>query len=277
MPYSDVIKTPPSVTTTTVTTTTLHPLGTYGIQPASGYYGNDWPASSGAIPQSFSAGGWTVDARGFAQQTFLGASIRSFTMNGGFGDSSSSLSVELINDEYNVSDKTPIGQGDDVYHNGQYDKFSPPMVGSPVFFKFGQNFATVTEAYKQTFDDLYEISTVGTSLQPTSAGSYDKDNFRNLPNGQYVDLSNNTIYDYSQILNSADRGRNHMVFGGILQTYTQNRGPGGNPLYSVQVIDPREILSNVTIILLMYMVFLNSMLPKIQKKKSRNNFQQSLF
>ena len=249
MPYDDIIQKPNDLNNTTSTTTTSHPIGNYGIQPASGYYGNDWPASSGAIPTSFSAGGWTVDARGFAQQTFLGASIRSFTMNGGFGDSSSSLSVELINDEYNVSDKTPIGQGDDVYHNGQYDKFSPPMVGSPVFFKFGQNFATVTEAYKQTFDDLYEISTVGTSLKPTSAGSYDKDNFRNLPNGQYVDLSNNTIYDYSQILNSADRGRNHMVFGGILQTYTQNRGSGGNPLYSVQVIDPREILSNVTIIL----------------------------
>jgi len=249
MPYDDIIQKPNDLNNTTSTTTTSHPIGNYGIQPASGYYGNDWPASSGAIPTSFSAGGWTVDARGFAQQTFLGASIRSFTMNGGFGDSSSSLSVELINDEYNISDKTAIGQGDDVYHNGEYDKFSPPMVGSPVFFKFGQNFATVAQAYKQTFDDLYGMNTSQALIQRIGVGPYDKNNFRNLPNGQYVDLSNNTIYDYNQLLNSDDRGRNHIVFGGILQTYTQNRGPGGNPLYSVQVIDPREILSNVTLIL----------------------------
>lgn len=252
MVYENIIELQTSQTvstTTTATTTTRQPLGLYGIQPASGYYGVAWPASSGAIPTSFSTGGWTVDARGFAQQTFLGASIRSFGMNGGFGDSSSSLSVELINDEYNVSDKTPIGDGDDVYHNGQYDKFSPPMVGSPVFFKFGQNFATVSEAYMQTFDDLYGMDTASTSLQPNAAGSYDKNNFRILQNGQYVDLKSNTIFDYSQILNSSDRGRDHLVFGGILQTYTQNRGPGGNPLYSVQIIDPREILSNVTLIL----------------------------
>jgi len=248
MPYEDIIQNP-GTTATTTTTTTSQPVFPFGIQPASGYYGNNWPASSGAMPSSFSAGGWTVDARGFAQQTFLGASIRSFTMNGGFGDSSSSLSVELINDEYNISDKTPIGLGDDVYHSGQYDKFSPPMVGSPVFFKFGQNFATVSEAYKQTFDDLYGTNTAQALIERTIVGTYDKNNFRNLPDGHYVDIFLSGIYDYNPILNSVDRGRNHMVFGGILQTYTQNRGPGGNPLYSVQVIDPREILSNVTLIL----------------------------
>lgn len=252
MAYEDIIElnSTGGQTTTTTTTTTFNPLGLCGIQPASGYYGNSWPASSGAIPSSFSAGGWTVDARGFAQQTFLGASIRSFTMNGGFGDSSSSLSVELINDEYNRSDTTAIGLGDDVYHNGTYDSFSPPMVGSPVFFKFGQNFATVTEAYKQTFDDLYNMNTASTFTERTSAGSYDVNNFRSLSDGNYVDLASNTIYDYKSFLNDPNaRGRKHMVFGGILQTYTQNRGPGGNPLYNVQVIDPREILSNVTVIL----------------------------
>jgi hypothetical protein len=248
MAYEDIIRNPGGAVSTTVTTTAL-PVYPMGIQPASGYYGTEWPASSGAIPQSFSAGGWTVDARGFAQQTFLGASVRSFTMNGGFGDSSSSLSVELINDEFNVSDRTPIGQGDDVYHNGQYDKFVPPIAGSPVFFKFGQNFATVSEAYKQTFDDLYSLNTRGAEVPTMGGGTYDRNNFRTLSNGQYVDLKDNTIKDYSQKLSGIDRGRDHLVFGGILQTYTQNRGPGGNPLYSVQVIDPREILSNVTVIL----------------------------
>ena len=115
-------------------------LSGHSIQPASGFYGPAWPAS-GAIPHSHSAGGWTDGNEGFVQQTFLGASVRSFNLAGGFGDSSSSLSTSLVADEYNKSDKLGLGLGDDVYHNGKYDKFAPPPVGSPVFFKFGKNLA----------------------------------------------------------------------------------------------------------------------------------------
>lgn len=228
-------------------------LGNSSINPASGYFSNSWPAS-GAIPQSFSAGGWTLYSRGIKQQTFLGASIRSFSMNGGFGDNSSNLSVELVNDEYNVSDQTAAGLGDDIYHSGNLtplrgDNFNPPPVGSPVYFKFGENFATIEEAYKQTYDDLNEILYTP-PIFPTGGGTYDINNFRSLPNNSYVNLENNEIVDLSSYLNDSNfKGRNHLVFGGILQSYVQNRGPGGNPLYSVQVIDPREILSNVTLIL----------------------------
>ena len=45
------------------------------------------------------------------------------------------------------------------------------------------------------------------------------------------------------------RGKDHFVFGGILQSVTENKGQGGLPTYSVNVTDPREILSNVTVIL----------------------------
>lgn len=223
------------------------PAGNHSIQPASGYYGIFWP-SSGAIPQSFSVGGWTSGNLGFIQQTFLGASIRSFTLNGGFGDNSSQLSVELINDEFNKSDQTPRGLGDDVYHNGSYDTFAPPPVGSPVFFKFGTNHATVEEAYKKTFDDLYGTST-SVEVPAVIVGQYDKNNFKTLADGQYVDIETNNILDNSSFLNSPHRGRNHLTFGGILQSYVQNRGPSANPAYSVQVVDPREILSNTTLIL----------------------------
>ena len=225
---------------------------TSSVIPASGFYGTTWPKNSGSvIPQGISAGGWTFDSstsnydRGFVQQTFLGASIRNFNMNGGFGDSSSTLSVELVVDEYNQSDAKPQGQGDDVYHNGKNDNFVPPMAGSPVFFKFGYNFATVEEAYRRTFDSIYKIKTINDDFTPQSAGKFDKDNFQALGPNNYVDLASNTIYNFSNF----PKGYNHIVFGGILQSYVQNRGPGGNPTYSVQVTDPREILSNVILIL----------------------------
>ena len=240
-------------------------LGEHSIVPASGYFGETWP-NSGAIPTSFSSAGWTTDARGFAQQTFLGASIRNFNMNGGFGDTSSTLSIDLVNDEYNKSDETGQGTGDDVYHAGFRDTFVPPIMGAPVFFKFGKNFATVQEAYLQTFDDLYGINSLvgsddsdsgggpsggtdqGTN-QPTDAGDFNIDNFTSIGNNQYVDLASKKIKDYTSVVTGPDRGRNHLVFGGILQSVVENRSPAGDPLYSVQVIDPREILSNVVLVL----------------------------
>jgi len=226
------------------------------VMPASGYYGNNWPSRSGAvIPQGVSAGGWTVDPttpntfdRGYKQQTFLGASIRNFSMNGGFGDSSSTLSMELIADEYNKSDGNGIGYGDDPYHNGVNDNFVPPIAGSPVFFKFGPNLATVEEAYRNTFDKTYRYNTIG-NRTIVSAAPFDKENFTSLANNQYVNLESNTVVDFSAYLNNPSRGADHITFGGILQSYVQNRGPGGNPLYSVQVTDPREILSNVVLVL----------------------------
>lgn len=154
----------------------------------------------------FSVAGGTYPA--YEQQTFLGASISSFTVNAGFGDTSSTLGVQLVEDEYNKSDELGLGRGQDVYHNGIKDQFMPPPVGSPVFFSFGSKRATVQNAYLKSYDDLYGFSE-------------SKENV----------------------------ARDHFVFGGILQTYTQNKSPAGTPMYSVQVVDPREILSNVQLIL----------------------------
>lgn len=261
---------------TTPATTTLNP-NQHSILPASGYYaGFQTAMASGAIPQLISSAGWSDNAQGFPQQTFLGASIRSFNMNGGFGDSSSSLTVDLIVDEYNPSDSTALGQGDDIYWSGASningrragDKFVPPIPGSPVFFKFGPNFANVEEAYRKTFDDLYYYDTISddrpsggsaASMDAILAGQYSK------PPNSYIDLdlmdaidggasppstASRQSKDYNNIRsNPASRGKDHIVFGGILQTYNQSRTPNGNPLYTVNVIDPREILSNVTLIL----------------------------
>ena len=211
----------------------------------------DWP-SRHVVPQgkhgSLSTGGWTIGNEGFVQQTFLGASITNFNINAGFGDTSSSLSLQLVNDEYNKSDQLSIGRGDDPYHNGSFDVFSPPVVGSPVFFKFGKNPATVEQAFRKTFDDLYNIQTLpAVSDFPTSTYT---EQLESLDDYHYVDLQEKKIVDKSRLWNhnTFDRGRNHFVFGGILQSYTQNKGAGGSPLFSVNVNDPREILSNAVLI-----------------------------
>lgn len=170
-------------------------FGDYSIIPPSGY--------ATSIPGDFSLK--AVDQSGFPQHTFLGASVISFNMNGGFGDSSSTLSVELINDIYN----TGVLTTEDEYHvNNAPDKFNPPIVGSPVFFKFGTKRVSKELAFNRLLDILYNTSNY----------------------------------------NRSDSG-DQLVFGGILQSFTENRGPGGNPIYSVQVVDPREILSNVILIL----------------------------
>lgn len=263
--------------------TTLPPA--LAILGPSGAYSNLGQAIlSGAIPEFLSSAKWSDNAQGFPQQTFLGASIRSFSMNGGFGDNSSTLTVDLVVDEWNKSDNTLEGVGDDVYHSGGSvhsvnglsktvgDRFVPPIPGSPVYFKFGPNFATVEEAYRKTFDDLYGYNTIDNTQD--GAGGGGGNTLENIidrgsisftpPTGPYVDLHlddvvdggpTNATYKYARPSISYNsrigpsRGKNHIVFGGILQSYTQNRTPNGNPLYTVTVVDPREILSNVTLIL----------------------------
>lgn len=257
-PQSQLTNADSSTASLTVPVGNINNVNNISVLPASGFYGTSWPSNSGSvIPQGLGGGGWTIDPttpntydRGYKQQTFLGASIRNFSMNGGFGDSSATLSIELVNDEFNTSDGTALGQGDDVYHGGNGDRFVPPIAGTPVYFKFGPNLATVEQAYRKTFDQLYNMNTFGVIQPLQPQGTFDKNSFTSLADNSYVMLDNNQIYDFtSSINNPQQRGMNHIVFGGILQSYIQNRGPGGNPLYSVQVTDPREILSNVVVIL----------------------------
>ena len=252
----------------------------YSVIPNTGItkedLGNQNYLDGPVLPQgkdgSLSVGGWTDKNRGFWQQTFLGASIRSFNLNAGFGDTSSSLSVDLVNDEYNKSDGTLLGSGDDVYHNGSKDQFEPPVVGSPVFFKFGQNPATVEQAYRKTFDDTYGFYTFEDYDLPAISGLGIQDpNYPdgvntklNIPDKEYAFYSgalpsppsghadvfiDRTKYYDIEHYDFKNRGENHFVFGGILQTYTENRGTGGSPLYNAKVSDPREILQNAIVLL----------------------------
>lgn len=171
-----------------------------------------------AIPSSFSSA-----RQGFAHHTFLGASVRSFSVNGGFGDSASNMSIELVEDEFNKSDGKGLGDGADPYHNGVRDIFSPPKTGSPVFFNFGKTLETINNSFAKVYDDLYEKEI------------------------KYY-LTDRALKNYKPY-STPFPGGNHFNFGGILQSATQNRGTGGNPVYSAQVTDPREILSNVVLVM----------------------------
>lgn len=232
------------------------------IIPPTGDHGLAWPDKF-VLPQgkegAISYGGWTKDNEGFVQQTFLGASIRNFDLNAGFGDTTSSLSVSVVEDEYNKSDRLGHGQGDDVYHNGGRDIFNPPIVGSPVFFKFGKNLADVEQAWRKTFDDTYGYNTLSlpivfpttTTTGPITAIPAEH-HFLKKKTGtgsSQVNEWEDKSLMYDTVSPDYRRGYAHFVFGGILQSYTQNRGPGGNPAYNISVQDPREILSNATMVL----------------------------
>ena len=147
-----------------------------------------------------------------SQRTFLGSSISKFSVTAGFGDTTSSLGIDLVDDLRNSADNTALGIGQDVYHGPNGDQFSPPPVGSPVFFSFGKGYPTVSQSFAKAYDDVY-----GTQTTTPKTVGYDD-----------------------------------FAFGGILQTYNQTRSSGGDPLYSVQVKDPREVLANTEIILRNY-------------------------
>lgn len=219
---------------------------TNSIQPDHGYFGENWPDDF-AIPRSLSTGGWTVQAPGYEQQTFLGASITNFSMTGGFGDSSSTLSVDVVVDEFNKSDETGLGEGDDVYHSGTRDQFRPPFVGSPVFFKFGKYRSSIQDAFFNTIQEIVsgESSNCDVKNQFEDGGQQIALNeITTLPSGSLYDTEDLSIKKLKEEAKSCG-----LTFGGILQSYTQNRSSNGNPLYSIQVTDPREILGNVKLLL----------------------------
>ena len=258
----------------------IPPTGAFNQNQATGK-GSEWP-SKFVLPQgpsgTFSKGGWTEGNEGFNQQTFLGASIRNFNIAGGFGDSSSNLSVSLVEDEYNKSDSTFLGLGDDVYHSGNGDNFVPPPVGTPVFFKFGKNWATVEQAYRRTIDETYGISSIDLKkwdfedelIQPSGAFSTTpfepSGDFPNARGKFYLRKNEKTLIfpdiedprddkrtwvdkSFLHTHDDKDRGYEHFVFGGILQSVSETRGANGNPVQTAQVTDPREILGNCSLIL----------------------------
>ena len=126
----------------------------YGIMPPDGAFADS--GNKYYLQKRPTVGGWVDGSEGFVQQTFLGASITDFNIAAGFNDSPSKLSVSLVVDEYNKSDKLPIGSGDDIYHNGEYDSFNPPPIGAPVFFKFGKNHASTVQAYLKSYEIIYK-------------------------------------------------------------------------------------------------------------------------
>lgn len=276
----------------------------YSTIPTTGVFGKDaegnqiWPSAINpgvngnsnesyipVLTQGFqgrlSTAGWTKGNEGYKQQTFLGASISNFSVTNGVGNSSSTLNVTLVNDEYNVSDGTFYGSGDDVYHKGNGDEFKPPVVGSPVFFKFGKQRATVPQAWLKTYFEKYNGYFVPEYVP--DQGSFTGP-LAQLQDGRYIDLyktgdiqyqtikqgdqtwyyedqlppkaiQDSNYYPWADLASQIGEGLtkydfvgwNHFVFGGILTGYSQKKG--GSNTFDVSVSDPREILSNVQLVL----------------------------
>ena len=292
----------------------------YGMMPPDGAY----QGSGLYLQKRPSSAGWVEDNEGYVQQTFLGASIINFNISAGFNDNPNTLSVSLVDDIYNKSDRLPLGSGDDIYHNGESDCFTPPPIGAPVFFKFGKNFASVHQAYAKSYEMIYKYPLIASEeeinkdlkvvtrqemeqyyqenscpdpnstiedenvegeekeecefdqdfqeesrvildhhyLQKNQSLSLGYDNLKPAqpnPNSNFVNKAK--IYDpFSLEIDpetmdsgkypaTASRGKDHIVFGGILQGYSESKTANGNPIYSVVVSDPKEILANCTLIL----------------------------
>lgn len=136
------------------------------------------------------------------QQTFLGATIKSFSIQNGSGSSPATLNVELIEDPENnnapINDPSRSAGIYDPYHNNSYDVFAPPGVGMPVFFVYSNPRRTIQQAYDPAF----------------------------------------VVKSYESILK----------FGGILQSFHATKSISGRT-FSATVVDPREILSSVYLIL----------------------------
>jgi hypothetical protein len=177
----------------------------------------------------------SVTGKFFPQQSFLGATILDFSASLGYGSQSSTLTVNLIEDDVFTGGKnqgtsaaTPSGQGHDVYHRGALgDNFQTPMVGSPVYFHYGVKSCNVDEGFRKTIDDLY-----GATLSIEPVFNYDK-----------------TSPIYGNIVNGGNPGHFNFAFGGILQAVNHTQSASNSNVFNVTITDPRDVLDNVELIL----------------------------
>ena len=131
-----------------------------------------------SIPSGLSDAG--SDSNSFRQLTFLGASIIDWNANGGFNEQIARLEVNVAEDTQNISDGQSSGSvtwwldgtgGDDIYHGGIQDVFNPPGIGTPLFFKYGSEFSSITNAFDPentthwTFGGIFEGHTESESPQ----------------------------------------------------------------------------------------------------------------
>src|SRR5690606_21196423 len=127
----------------------------------------------------------------FTQQTFLGASISSFTSSIGFNGDSSSCTITLVEDDVNG------------------DVFNPPLIGHPVYFTYeGFTFNGILNNWEKKADSsanpIYEV-TIGDSISILDGTqiilSNYSGNIKNIPN-----LLN--VYGYLESINYGNSGIN---------------------------------------------------------------------
>ena len=225
---------PASGVTTTTTTTTLAPM----LKREFG---------------EFSSGG----SNSLPQHVFLGASVADFSLNGGFGDSVTTMNVTLVEDSVTnavhkhfdhfgkrrTNSGTPYIGTESLARDGLDTDGEPTTlpprnattqydieVGDPVFFCFGESLQTPMTGHNK--------SHIGGA--DSNGNTYEDDGFNGF---------NKLIYDLYHYTTSANASSPHFAFGGLLQSWNTNVDATGGTMHNVTIVDPREILQNFQLIL----------------------------
>lgn len=110
------------------------------------------------------------------QQSFLGSTIRSFSVQAGTGSNPSVLNVQLVDDA--SFNGIPEGGRNraldyDAYHVKSYDSFNPPSPGMPVFFYYDgrKTKGTLPKTARQAFNGADSCFTFGGILQSVNKTS----------------------------------------------------------------------------------------------------------
>jgi len=107
--------------------------------------------------------------------------------------------------------------------NDEGDSFITPTVGQPAWFCFGDKQKYASDGgFRKAISDLY----------------------------RYSDDEHKQFYetDTDPVTGDVVKSR-HFAFGGLVQSWNYNEDPNSGQLYTVTLTDPREILSNVSLLL----------------------------
>jgi hypothetical protein len=183
------------------------------------------------------------------QQTFLGATIKSFSIQAGGGSSPTTLNVELIRDPNGTNptvDDPNKSRGvyDPYHHNQTGDAFSPPGVGMPVFFVYSNPRMTIRDAFNgvappnngsvlkfggllQSFHSTSSVSQHSYSVTVVDPREILSNTYMILNHSDYkIGLNENNVYNIFGFLEYNPT----VAIRNIFNNYTNNiatRGTGG--------------------------------------------------
>ena len=169
----------------------------------------------------------------YDQTLFLGCSIASFSASVGWNKQTTEITITLVQDDCGVEAMKDSSGNDIVAYGDDGDAYTVPL--DPPGLPGAGLSGTIIENKLYSNPKIY----YDTHLEKRHWVKADPGFFTYGKNGTEAASLGSAVY-----FRVAD-----FEFCGLLQSWSESKGTGGNPTYSVKIVDPRAVLEGTELII----------------------------